>query len=46
MISKVNKVLKPPVISQLVKLSRSGNAGVISLNRKDVANTENYEMTL
>lgn len=46
MISKVNKVLTPPVISQLVKLSRSGNAGVISLNRKGASNAVNYEMTL
>lgn len=46
MISKVNKVLTPPVISQFVKLSRSGNAGVIKLDRKNGSNAVNYEMTL
>ena len=45
MIEKISKVVKPPLVSRLLKSSQAGNAGVITLNRGDALNTINYVMT-
>lgn len=46
MFKKVFQVPKPPVTSPFVKVSKVGNAGIITLDRLKAKNAFNYEICL